>query len=204
MKSFCVFYSRLLAFWISLSIAVLVLVLLSQPNAGLPILVFTLIWMIVFFAGTIGVLIIRKQILVGLRHCVQSANKFLVKSDILAGVDDRGVLSCHKVVIIFMFLRTAECLPDVERLIRQQNLTANPAPKPLNHKEIQEYAEFLILKYSNNFVKDTTKKKLNFPTRPLEGVSEFSPKHCQTSYCLCQYIEKHFKRPPRVWYDRIV
>ncbi|VDD96751.1 unnamed protein product [Enterobius vermicularis] len=201
---FCIFYSRLLAFWVSLSIIVLVIILLSQPNAGLPILIFTFVWMIVFFAGIIGVLVIKKQILIGLRHCVQSANKFLVRSDILAGIDDRGVLSCHKVVIIFMFIRTGECLPDVQRLIRQQNAMAVNGPKQMSHKEVEELSETLVLKYSNNFVKDTTKKKLTFPTRPLEGVSEFAPKHCATSYCICQYIEKHFNRPRREWYDRII
>lgn len=56
-----------------------------------------------------------------------------------------------------MFIRTGECLPDVQRLIRQQNAMAVNGPKQMSHKEVEELSETLVLKYSNNFVKDTTK-----------------------------------------------
>ena len=36
---------------------------------------------------------------IGLRHVVQSANKILIKHNILAGIEDRGQLSCHKVMV---------------------------------------------------------------------------------------------------------
>jgi hypothetical protein len=36
----------------------------------------------------------------------------------------------------------------------------------------------------------TLQKQLLFPTKPSEGVSEFRPKHCATSICICQYVEK--------------
>lgn len=39
------------------------------------------------------------QLNIGLRHCVQSANKLLIKKNLLIGVEDRGQLSCHKVVV---------------------------------------------------------------------------------------------------------
>ncbi|KHN88346.1 hypothetical protein Tcan_15693 [Toxocara canis] len=203
-RCYCMFYSRLMAFWISLSILVLILVLLGQPNGGLGVLIFALAWMLILVLGIICVLIIRKHMLIGLRHCVQSANKLLVKSDMLAGVEDRGQLSCHKIVVLFMYLRSSECLPQIERLIRQQNASAQPRPVEMNAAEVKDLALRLLLKYSQNYVKETSKRRLLFPTRPLEGVSEFLPKHCATSYCLCQYVEKkHFKRSPREWYERL-
>lgn len=203
-RCYCMFYSRLMALWISLSILVLILVLLGQPNGGLGVLIFALVWMLILLLGIICILIIRKHMLIGLRHCVQSANKLLVKSDMLAGVEDRGQLSCHKIVVIFMYIRSSECLPDIERLIRQQNATAQPRAIEMSADEVKDLALRLVLKYSQNYVKETSKKRLLFPTRPLEGVSEFSPKHCANSYCLCQYVEKrHFKRSPREWYERI-
>ena len=58
---------------------------------------------------------------------------------------------------MFMYIRAAECVPDIERLIRQSNAIAQPAPKQMSHKEIEDLAEFLVLKYSNNFVRDTSK-----------------------------------------------
>ncbi|VDK17992.1 unnamed protein product [Anisakis simplex] len=202
-RCYCIFYSRLMAFWISISVLVLLLVLLSQPNGGLGVLIFSFVWIILLLLGIFCVLIIRKHMLIGLRHCVQAANKLLIKSDMLAGVEDRGLLSCHKIVI-FMYFRTAQCKQDIERLIRQENLIAQPHPIEMNAREVNDFAIRLILKYSQNFVKETSKKRLLFPTRPVEGVSEFTPKHCTNSYCICQYVEKrHFKRSPREWYERL-
>lgn len=72
-----------------------------------------------------------------MRHCVQSANKVLIKSGFLAGIEDRGQLSCHKVVvknekldiyvlcfselmiqIHIMYFDATDCFRDIERLIR--------------------------------------------------------------------------------------
>jgi len=68
-----------------------------------------------------------------------------------------------------------------------------------------ERARMLILKYSQNYVKGIGNRRLRFPSRPGEGVSEFAPKHCAQSMCLCQYLQKyHFERKPIKWYERIV
>ncbi|MFH4980140.1 hypothetical protein AB6A40_006849 [Gnathostoma spinigerum] len=203
-RCYCIFYGRLMAFWLSISIFVLIVVLLSQPDGGLSVLLFTMAWIFILFLGIFFVMIIRKQISIGLRHTVQSANKVLIKSDMLSGVEDRGQLSCHKIVILFMYIRTEECLPDIERIIRQRNAAAQPTPITMSNTEIRALATKLVLKYSQEFVKKTSQKRLLFPTRPAEGVSEFLPKHCALSHCLCQFIEKnHFNRSPKKWYERL-
>ncbi|RCN30065.1 hypothetical protein ANCCAN_24174 [Ancylostoma caninum] len=149
-----------------------------------------------------------------LRHCVQSANKVLIKNNMLAGVEDKGQLSCHKVVIHMMWFRLEDCLPDIERLIRIEASGgavvfgggAHTAPaKEMTKKEIEEKARHLILKYSQEYVKDTARYRLIFPSRPSLGVSDYAPKHCPKQLCLCQYIDKnHFNRPPRKWYSHFV
>ncbi|PIO69807.1 8-oxoguanine DNA-glycosylase [Teladorsagia circumcincta] len=127
---------------------------------------FCLFWCVMLFAGIIACAIIRKQIRIGLRHCVQSANKILMKNNVIAGVEDKGQLSCHKVVIHMMWFRFEDCLPDIERLIRIEasggavvfGTGAHTAPaKEMTRKEIAEKARHLILKYSQEFVKDTAR-----------------------------------------------
>ncbi|CAI4227038.1 unnamed protein product [Auanema sp. JU1783] len=213
-RSFSTLYSRLITFWMVLSIVVLLVVLFMNTEGGLPIMIFCLVWIFVLFAGIIGCAIIRKQIRIGLRHSVQSANKVLIKNNILAGVEDRGQLSCHKVVINFLWFDIEDCIPDLERLIRIEasggavvygGETLSASGKQLTKREIEDKAKQLILKYSQGYVKDTVKKRLVFPSRPGLGVSEFVPRHCAKQQCLCQYIDKkHFNRSPKKWYDHFV
>ncbi|KAK6024922.1 hypothetical protein OSTOST_09191 [Ostertagia ostertagi] len=208
-RSFSTLYSRLVAFWMTLSIIILLVVLFANSEGGILVMTFCLFWCVMLFAGIIACAIIRKQIRIGLRHCVQSANKILIKNNVIAGVEDKGQLSCHKVVIHMM-----TCLPDIERLIRIEasggavvfGTGAHTAPaKEMTRKEIAEKARHLILKYSQEFVKDTARYRLVFPSRPALGVSDYTPKHCPKQMCLCQYIDKyHFNRPPKKWYSYFV
>ncbi|EPB80532.1 hypothetical protein ANCCEY_00429 [Ancylostoma ceylanicum] len=213
-RSFSSLYSRLVAFWMTLSIVILLVVLFANSEGGILVMSFCLFWCVMLFAGIIACAIIRKQIRIGLRHCVQSANKVLIKNNMLAGVEDKGQLSCHKVVIHMMWFRLEDCFPDIERLIRIEASGgavvfgggAHTAPaKEMTKKEIEEKARHLILKYSQEYVKDTARYRLIFPSRPSLGVSDYAPKHCPKQLCLCQYIDKnHFNRPPRKWYSHFV
>uniref|UniRef100_A0A0N4XQR0 Histone-lysine N-methyltransferase SETMAR n=1 Tax=Nippostrongylus brasiliensis TaxID=27835 RepID=A0A0N4XQR0_NIPBR len=56
--------------------------------------------------------------------------------------------------------------------------------------QIEEKARHLILKYSQDYVKDTARYRLVFPSRPSLGVSDYAPKHCPKQMCLCQFIDK--------------
>ncbi|VDM52806.1 unnamed protein product [Angiostrongylus costaricensis] len=98
-RSFSSLYSRLVAFWMALSMIILLAVLFSNSEGGVLVMMFSLFWCVMLFAGIIACAVIRKQIRVGLRHCVQSANEVLIKNNIMAGVEDKGQLSCHKVVV---------------------------------------------------------------------------------------------------------
>lgn len=214
-RSFSTLYSRLVAFWMTLSIVVLLVVLFANSEGGILVMTFCLFWCIMLFAGIIACAVIRKQIRIGLRHCVQSANKVVLKNNILAGVEDKGQLSCHKVVIHLMWFHVTDCLPDIERLIRIEASGgavvfggggAHTAPaKEMTKKEIEERARHLVLKYSQDYVKDTARYRLIFPSRPSLGVSDYAPKHCPKQMCLCQYVDKyHFNRSPKKWYSYFV
>ncbi|CAJ0917878.1 unnamed protein product, partial [Mesorhabditis belari] len=215
-------YGRVIAIWMVFSLAILLAVLFTSPKGGgLPVFIFCLVWCFTLFAGIIGCAIIRKQIRIGLRHCVQSANKILMRYGYLAGIEDRGQISCHKVVIQLLYHDTTDCVKDVERLIRIEASggavvggeggggpalhPTSPVNKTVTPREIEEKARNLILKYSQGFIKDTSMGRINFPSRPQHGVSDFSPKHCKKQYCLCQYVEKkHFNRKPQKWYEKMV
>ncbi|VDK58224.1 unnamed protein product [Cylicostephanus goldi] len=113
-----------------------------------------------------------------------------------------------------MWFRIEDCLPDIERLIRIEASGgavlfgggAHTAPaKEMTKKEIEEKARHLILKYSQDYVKDSARYRLVFPNRPALGVSDYTPKHCPKQLCLCQYIDKnHFNRPQKKWYSHFV
>uniref|UniRef100_A0A915CZ09 NADH dehydrogenase subunit 6 n=1 Tax=Ditylenchus dipsaci TaxID=166011 RepID=A0A915CZ09_9BILA len=44
-------YSRVLLVWVLLSILVLLIVLFSSPSGGLPVMIFTFIWMFMLLLG---------------------------------------------------------------------------------------------------------------------------------------------------------
>jgi hypothetical protein len=152
-------------------------------------MVFTFIWMIMLFIGIFFCIIIRKYMVIALRHCVKDANRILLPYNLIAGVQDRGQLSCHKVVILFIYFETSECVKDVERLIKIKNSHALPQPIEMSETAVNFEAKELVFKYIQLYVKAYVKRRLLFPTRPSEGVSEYMPKHCTKSHCLCQFIE---------------
>ncbi|GMS89474.1 hypothetical protein PENTCL1PPCAC_11649, partial [Pristionchus entomophagus] len=206
-RSYCTLYGRLVAMWMTISLLVLLVVLFSSPQGGLPVLIFCFLWCATVLIGILGCCVLRKQMRVGVRHAVQGANKILLKHGILAGVEDRGQISCHKVVIHLMYMDTAGCLSDIERQVRISSTggAVLSPDQPTPPMEVNEEAVKILLKYSHGYVKDSSRSRLVFPTRPTQGVSEYSPKHCQKSLCICQYIEKkHFNRKPRKWYEYFV
>ncbi|CAJ0575980.1 unnamed protein product, partial [Mesorhabditis spiculigera] len=217
-RCYSTLYGRVIAGWMAFSLIILLAVLLTAPGGGMPVFIFCILWCFTLFGGIIGCAIIRKQIRIGLRHCVQSANKILMKYGYLAGIEDRGQISCHKVVIQLVHHDATDCIKDVERLIRIEASggavvggEGGPGLRPTtpdikaSAKDIEEKAKNLILKYSQGYVKETSLNRLGFPNKPQHGVSDFAPKHCKKQYCLCQYVEKkHFNRKPRKWYESVV
>ncbi|CAG2181376.1 unnamed protein product [Oppiella nova] len=74
-------------------------------------------------------------------------------------------------------------------------------PKSVSQKE--KYAEKLLLRYSQRWVKDFVRRKidLNMPLHADSAGVSVAPlptthRHCTTSRCLCQFIEEHLKFKP--------
>ncbi|PAV60458.1 hypothetical protein WR25_10588 isoform B [Diploscapter pachys] len=200
-RSYATIYSRLVAGWLVLALIIMLAVLFSQSQGGWPIMIFCIIWCLALFVGFLVCAILRRQIRIGLRHCIYSANKVLLKHNVLCGIEDRGQLSCHKVVIHLMYFQVAGCMTDIERLIRIEasggavvfganSQTHNAPAKDLSMKEVEDAARHLVLKYSQGYVKGTVKHRLIFPSRPTQGVSDYAPKHCGQQMCICQFIDE--------------
>uniref|UniRef100_A0AC34REH0 Secreted protein n=1 Tax=Panagrolaimus sp. JU765 TaxID=591449 RepID=A0AC34REH0_9BILA len=88
------------------------------------------------FIGIFFAVIIRKYLKEGLSQVVSGTNKHLLHHNLIVGVQDRGQLSCHKVVIIFMYYQTHECLLEIEKQLRIANSTAKPKPILMTHDEM--------------------------------------------------------------------
>uniref|UniRef100_A0AC34GXK2 RNA helicase n=1 Tax=Panagrolaimus sp. ES5 TaxID=591445 RepID=A0AC34GXK2_9BILA len=170
-KSYIIGFSRVLPFWIIFSIFILLFLLLTSPDGGF--------WV---------------MLRIGLAQLVGEVNKHLLHYNLIAGVQDRGQLSCHKVVIIFMFYESKECIVDIEKMLRIANSTAKPKPILMTHDEMASQCDQLLRAHIQPYIKSFVKRRLLFPTRPAEGVSDFRPKHCQKNHCLCQFVEEVRKR----------
>uniref|UniRef100_A0A7E4VEQ8 BTB domain-containing protein n=1 Tax=Panagrellus redivivus TaxID=6233 RepID=A0A7E4VEQ8_PANRE len=198
-------FSRILPTWVVFSIFFLLLMLVSSPDGGFAVMVMTLCWMVMLFVGVFFCIVIRKHLRIGLTECIGEANKDLLHHSLIVGVQDRGQLSCHKVVLIFMKYDVSECLVDIEKLLRVSNASTKPKPIIMTHDEMTNAVDCLLRGYIQPYIKGHVKRRFLFPTRPSEGVSDFRPKHCQKQHCLCQYIEaEHFNTIKETWYERLI
>uniref|UniRef100_A0A914W7G2 Transmembrane protein 268 n=1 Tax=Plectus sambesii TaxID=2011161 RepID=A0A914W7G2_9BILA len=217
-RAYTVFYRRLISIWIVMCLVILLILLFSSPSqGGLLVFLLVLAWMLLVAVGLVICLLIKKQINTGLHHCVRSANKILIRHNLLVGVEDRGKLSCHKIAIHFIYFRTSDCMSKImqmqsqyEQTVGVPTATTSPSVASVSidmHRPeglLVERAKILVLKFSQSYVKALAKRTIRFPTRPTEGVSEFSPRHCTKSLCLCQYLQKyHFESPAKKWYEKV-
>uniref|UniRef100_A0A8R1DZF6 Uncharacterized protein n=1 Tax=Caenorhabditis japonica TaxID=281687 RepID=A0A8R1DZF6_CAEJA len=208
-KMFSSIYSRMIAIWMTLWIFSLAVTLLLQSKGGWPVMIWCLVWAVLLFVGVYVCAMIRRRIRIGLNHVVEKANKIIVDRHFLAGVEDRGQLSCHKVLIHFIRFNVGECTADVIRQLKVRNsggcvFGASRQEEPNGESFVREAAA-LILEYSQEYVKSVVKKRLIFPNKPIQGVSNYAPKHCKTQMCLCQFIdEKKFNAKQKKWYERYI
>lgn len=209
-KLFSTIYSRIIAMWMTFWIFALTVTLLLQSKGGWPVMIWCLIWTVLLFAGIYACAMIRRRIRIGLNRTVANANKFIVSRHFLAAVEDRGQLSCHKVVIHFIRYNVLECTADVIKQLKIANsggcVFGGGAPQEdPNDESIEREAAALILQYSQEYVKSVVKKRLIFPSKPIHGVSNYAPKHCKAQMCLCQFIdERHFNPKPKKWYAKYI
>ncbi|CAG2169756.1 unnamed protein product, partial [Oppiella nova] len=160
-----------------------------------------------------------------LERCISQVNGMLYKYNILLGVDDRGSLSCHKINLIFIYFDVKYCIKFLNDMLENETLATNgqlsttstiisrmdintsdititgTQPKSVSQKE--KYAEKLLLRYSQRWVKDFVRRKidLNMPLHADSAGVSVAPlptthRHCTTSRCLCQFIEEHLKFKP--------
>jgi len=204
-KAYAIGFSRILPIWVVFSIVVLLLMLISSPDGGFSVMVMTFLWTIMLLVGVFFGIIIRKHLKIGLAQVVSEANKHLLHHNLIVGVQDRGQLSCHKVVIIFMYYQTQDCLVDIEKQLRISNSTAKPKPILMTHDEMANACDQLLRDHIQIYIKSFVKRRLLFPTRPSEGVSDFRPKHSPKNHCLCQFIEEeYFNSYKKTWYEKLV
>lgn len=79
-------------------------------------------------------------------------------------------------------------------------ITGSSSTTHISQKE--KYAEKLLLRYSQRWVKEFVRKRLelNMPVHP-DGLEDgpcppVPPRHCQMARCLCQFIEEHLRFKP--------
>ncbi|CAI5454563.1 unnamed protein product [Caenorhabditis angaria] len=213
-KLFSTIYSRMVAIWMTLWIFLLAITLLCQTKGGWPVMIWCLVWAVLLFVGIYVCAVIRKRIRIGLNKCIENANKYLVDHHFLLGIEDKGQISCHKVVLHFIRFNAGECTTEVMRLLKIKQTggcvfgtpsTNQPNQNQMSNDEIEREANRLILRYSQEYVKSVVKKRLVFPSKPMYGVSDYAPKHCKSQMCLCQFIEdRRFNAKPKKWYEKYI
>ncbi|KAI6216414.1 hypothetical protein M3Y99_01822200 [Aphelenchoides fujianensis] len=154
-----------------------------RKDGGLHVLLFTVLWTVMLCLGLGFCVLIRKYLVHALHLVVRDANEKSMKHNILVGVQDRGQLSCHKVVLVIIYYNFDDCIADVKKLIRVNKANQPTKREMPAEEELEAQAREILLNHAQE-------NKLVFPTRPSEGVSEFRPKHCSSSICICQFIEK--------------
>jgi hypothetical protein len=165
-----------------------------------------------------------------MERCVANVNRMFYKSNVLLGVDDRGKISCHKVNLAFVYMDVTYCikylndmLENEGHLTRDAAATTSPQPSldlmrmtqdidaedviitgssgPTRLPQKEKYAEKLLLRYSQRWVKEFVRSRidLNLPIHgdaSIERPPALTPRHCPTARCPCQYIEEHLRFKP--------
>ncbi|XP_054707873.1 transmembrane protein 268-like [Uloborus diversus] len=221
-------YKRVLILWIMLGFIILLSLLFSGVR-GLALFGGGIVWLIINAVGIFVCMWVKIKLYRMLEQCMASVNAMLYKHRILIGLDDRGKISCHKVNLIFIYFDVSYCikylrdmLENEERMSVQETATADPSRQPtidqsrmdidtsdiiitgsnstrLSQKE--KYAEKLFLRYSQRWVKEFVRKRLDLrlplhPDGTVETGPPSPPRHCGSARCPCQFIEEHLRFKP--------
>ncbi|XP_055335507.1 protein transport protein Sec31A-like [Paramacrobiotus metropolitanus] len=223
-RTYVILYKRVIGIWLFITLVVL-LALLFSGLRGLSLFVAGLLWLIFSGLGMCLCLYGKKKMNDGLRTVVANANKFLNKQRLMIGVEDRGKLSMHKVVVVILHYDVLPCLASIAHLLEQLKLSRPSIYDPTYSRDFGEpdalpmdKAEKLMLHCVQPYVKELVRKRLMFSNtkvedfgfedvtaRPevVEGVPT-TPKHCPRSWCLCQYVDHmYLRRKPRKWYQKV-
>lgn len=90
-------YKRILVVWITIAFVVL-LGLLFSGLTGLPLFGLGVAWLILNVAAIFLSMWIKFKLARNLERCLAHVNKQLLRHKIIVALDDRGRISCHKVI----------------------------------------------------------------------------------------------------------
>lgn len=90
-------YKRILVVWITIAFVVL-LGLLFSGLTGLPLFGLGVAWLVLNVAAIFLSMWIKFKLARNLERCLAHVNKQLLRHKIIIALDDRGRISCHKVL----------------------------------------------------------------------------------------------------------
>ncbi|XP_015914937.1 transmembrane protein 268 [Parasteatoda tepidariorum] len=219
-------YKRVLILWIMLGFVILLSLLFSGIR-GLALFGGGLVWLIVNAVGIFVCMWIKLKLYRMLEQCMASVNSLFYKHRIMVGLDDRGKISCHKVNLIFVYFDTTYCIKylndmlENEEKLNVQETAANGGQLNIDQSRMdidrsdiiitgsnstrvsqkEKYAEKLLLRYSQRWVKEFVRKRLDLrlplhPDGTVETGPPTPPRHCDSARCPCQFIEEHLRFKP--------
>lgn len=217
-------YKRILLFWILFGFIVLLTLLFSGVR-GIGLFGGGVVWLLLTATGIFLSMWLKLKMSHHLEKCMASINKFFLLHKIILGLDDKGKLSCHKVNLIFVYFDCTDCIKKLNEVIdlydREPKEDQNAQS---THRQIQSRmdidasdviitgssntrvsrkqsrAEKLLLRYSQRWVKEYTRHRLDLTVDVHErahGEAPAAPRHCVHARCPCQFIEEHLKYKPR-------
>ncbi|CAN7992994.1 unnamed protein product [Ixodes hexagonus] len=221
-------YKRLLLVWVLLGFFILLCLLFSGVR-GLALFGGGVVWLVVNAMGIFVCMWLKFKLLHMLERCIASINSLFFRHKILLGLDDRGKISCHKVHLIFVYFDVSPCIRYLYEMLENQDrqdaldaraaalypvdrarmdidtsdiiITGGSSTTRISQREAS-YAEKLLLRYSQRWVKEFVRKRLdlNMPVHP-DGFEEgpcppVPPRHCAIARCPCQFIEEHLRFKP--------
>ncbi|XP_011502937.1 PREDICTED: uncharacterized protein LOC105366256 isoform X2 [Ceratosolen solmsi marchali] len=210
-------YKRILVIWIFTAFVVL-LGLLFSGVTGLTLFGLGVMWLVLNAAAIFLCMFIKIKLNYNLEKCMAQVNKSLLRHKILLGLDDRGIISCHKINLCFIYFDTTDCIKKLQEIIEQEEqagraIDTNENSRSQRQRELQQRmdiddsdiviqgntttrvsrkqnkCEQVFCRYTQRWAKDYLRRRLDW-TVDEEGGNPFSSRHLSTALCPCQYIEE--------------
>ncbi|CAK9291393.1 unnamed protein product [Gordionus sp. m RMFG-2023] len=96
-------YRRIIVFWLFFGLFILLAILFSGMR-GTILFGMGIVWLLVNTIGIFMCLLIKKRMNNNLDDAVSAVNRVFIKKNVLAGMEDKGKISCHKISISFFFI----------------------------------------------------------------------------------------------------
>ncbi|KRT78620.1 hypothetical protein AMK59_6887 [Oryctes borbonicus] len=198
-----VFYKRILVIWITVAFCLL-LGLLFSGLTGLVLFGVGIAWLVVNASVIFFSIWIKYKLSRNLERCMANVNKQLLRHKIIVALDDRGKISCHKVTLCFIYMDAGPCIAHLQGSIEHQEREANgweqrmdisatdiviQGSRTTRLSRKQDRCEQVFTRYLQRWGKDFLRRRLDW-TFDDAGGNTSDPRHIQTAFCPCQYIEE--------------